>query len=280
MADVELPGYNIFIPNFYYTKIHHSSELMPSSFVELQVVRLVRYRSPTEEEFLDRAVEGARNVYEAIESKGRSPDEFALPVDEIKKLTERDEKSLEYLKSVSPVEFFEKPKDYFYLRSSVVAHVQLSEIWNRSLRVEDFESVFDNMMKYLGRDKWTFALSLERGLLPDYSKINQMLEKRTLHNDFLKFTGPLRLYDDCIDHVDLIYNSLGSQELISSLRDLSGDFLDQAVSMAIEYHAISLNQQPSGFGSLTGALIEEGEEPLLPPKLNPALFKKHPFSVN
>jgi hypothetical protein len=234
MANIEIPGYEIVIPNLTWKR--PTKPLLTQNDDEVsavEIMQITRHHSPDENRVLD-LIRRASVRIAAGKPRAHGANEHLyavlsqLPDEVVSAIANGDESHLSHLRKHIPESYSKPGRDY--LR---VLHGKVPVSLEEQARDEAHEVSRDSLFMYEGLvarvdvGRWFLNLRLdEDSKLPSRSELEYLTSKGVVECDLFAFDGDYGVYDNASSSLMVLHSSL-DRSRISAFTDTSKEYLEK-----------------------------------------------------
>jgi len=216
MVHLELPGYNVLVPNWIYWKEYKEKHELGEEASE--VLSITRFRVPTQEETIEDIVKNSEEVLRDEVDQLK----LMLPEDIIEKIAQRDPNILVKLAKFYR-ENLQQGATYLWTNNGVLPRRYINEmqqaIENKSHPIAETVTTTERTLVRIMAGYWSFVLRLEDETLPPKEKVIALLHEGAVNSPALGVKGEYARLWKVIGQVDLLYDCI--TPYLGSLRDSS-----------------------------------------------------------
>ncbi|MBI2448794.1 hypothetical protein HYV49_00680 [Candidatus Pacearchaeota archaeon] len=224
MVNVQIPTYDVLIPNSTYGKKIGSCDhfVGPST----QITQLGRYTAPAEEDVIKSFQRIAQNRNLSKLEKSLSKHIKMIPSGELKKIAEGDKDSIDHLRAHYP-SGYQSGRTYIITSNGIVPDEILEKL--KAHIKKNGEMAYSSLIDKIGAKEWYFRMRLNDGnALPARNEIDFLLARGVTASDVIVVEGDYE-YKDVINHVRLLYDALDSPKKIDAVKDGSDNLLKKNI---------------------------------------------------
>jgi len=250
MTDIKLPSYRTIVPNEIFGKEaegfkHPIMSLIAGKVPAMQLIRLARFRIPTQEEVLEFIRISAKGIepYFTEEDKPLEEDSGtvhflkSLSYSEVENIARGNKDSLGHLKEHCPKVSLQEGRFYLNALSGIVPNPVLNFAEKLADKKEPW--LYEKLISQDGAEEWNLSIRLlESGKLPDRLELEYLLDRGVRDCDVFSAKGDFGSYQNVADRVRLFYNALSSPEIIAQIGDSSHHFLEQQALLTVRETAL------------------------------------------